>query len=85
MSQIMCTHVHAHTHTVPRREGWTIDNKKAPKGQKHNLKGSSLSFCKERKSRKKRAERLVDSVLEQGTQRKHQLNLKANGGDSEVL
>lgn len=42
-----------HTHTVLRREGKRKDNIKGPKGQRHNLKGSSLSFCKERKSRKK--------------------------------
>lgn len=45
----MCTHMH----TVLRKEGLKIDNRKDPRGQRHNLNGSSLSFCKERKSRKK--------------------------------
>lgn len=52
-SEAQIRKAHTHTHTMLRREGKRKDNIKGPKGQRHNLKGSSLSFCKERKSRKK--------------------------------
>lgn len=85
MSQIVCTHVHAHTHHA--QEGG-VDNRqqKGPKGPEAQPEGLLAFLLQgEKEQKKKRAERLVDSVLEQGTQRKRQLNLKENGGDSEVL
>lgn len=79
-------HTRARTHTpCPGWGGWTTDNKKAPKGQKHNLKGSSLFFCKERKSRKKKGREVSRFGPRAGNPKKTPAKPQENGGDSEVL
>lgn len=56
---------HTHIHTLYSAGRGENQQQRGPKGPEHNLKGSSLSFCKERKSRKKKGREVSRFILNQ--------------------
>ena len=56
---------HTHIHTLYSGGRGENQQQRGPKGPEHNLKGSSLSFCKERKSRKKKGREVSRFILNQ--------------------